>query len=151
MPCSLSSVSSRALTLLALVVALLASLGVTAPHASAATTGSRVVAEAAKHQGAPYKYGATGPTRFDCSGYTRYVYSRFGKSLPHSSSQQYSRTHHVAKSSKQVGDLIFFKSGSSITHVGIYAGSGTMWDAPKSGDVVKHRKIYSSNYVVGRP
>jgi cell wall-associated NlpC family hydrolase len=80
-----------------------------------------------------------------------YVFSRFGKRLPHSSSAQYNAVRHIAKSSKQVGDLLFFRSSSgSIGHVGIYAGNGKMWDAPKSGDHVRLRAIYSSNYSVGR-
>ena len=155
MPSSALSWPARALALLALTVALtvalLASLLVVAPGADASTPGSRVVAEAGKHRGKPYQYGADGPSRFDCSGFTKYVYSRFGKSLPHSSAQQYRVSRKVAKSAKQVGDLIFTRSSSGrIGHVGIYAGSGKFWVAPKTGDVVKLQKIYTSNYVVGR-
>jgi cell wall-associated NlpC family hydrolase len=122
-----------------------------APAQAAVPLGQKVVAEAKTHKGKPYVYGATGPSKFDCSGFTKYVFSRFGKKLPHSSSAQYGAVSHVAKSSVQVGDLIFFKSSSgSINHVSIYAGNGKMWDAPKSGDHVRLRAIYSSNYVVGR-
>jgi cell wall-associated NlpC family hydrolase len=139
--------------LLTLLTALLASLLVTSGStaADATTPGSAAVQEASHHSGQPYAYGASGPTRFDCSGFTLYVFSRFGKRLPHSSSAQYNAVRHIAKSSKQVGDLVFFKSSSgSINHVGIYAGGGKMWDAPKSGDHVRLRAMYSSNYVVGR-
>ena len=123
----------------------------TAAPADAATYQSRVVNEAAHHRGQPYKYGAAGPTRFDCSGFTMYVFSRFGKRLPHNAAQQYNVVHHVAKANKQVGDLIFIRSSSGrIGHVGIYAGNNKMWHSPKSGDVVKLATIYSSNYVVGR-
>ena len=126
---------------------------VTAGPAQASTFGQRVVAEAQKHQGKPYQYGATGPSRFDCSGFTLYVFSRFGKRLPHNSAQQYTApgVRKVANSSKQLGDLIFMRSSSNrITHVGIYAGSGRWWVAPKSGDRVKLQTLYSSNYVTGR-
>jgi cell wall-associated NlpC family hydrolase len=144
----------RAPALLALLVSLLGTLLVgTATPAHAAFSGTAVVQEASRHSGAPYARGASGPSRFDCSGFTRYVFSRFGKSLPHSSSAQYTApgVRHVAASSKQPGDLLFFKSSSgSIGHVGIYAGNGKMWDEPKSGDHVRLRAIYSSNYVVGR-
>jgi cell wall-associated NlpC family hydrolase len=139
--------------LLILLTALLASLlvGTGSTAADATTPGAAAVQEASHHNGQPYAYGATGPTRFDCSGFTLYVFSRFGKRLPHSSSAQYNAVRHIAKSSKQVGDLVFFKSSSgSINHVGIYAGNGKMWDAPKSGDHVRLRAMYSSNYVVGR-
>ncbi len=141
----------RVLALLALVVALLGSLLVAAPAAEAAPMGSRIVAEAARHKGTPYRFGATGPSGFDCSGFTRYVYSRFGKQLPHNSAAQYRVSRKVAKSAKRAGDLIFTRSGSGrIGHVGIYAGGGKFWVAPKAGDRVKLQRIYTSNYVVGR-
>ncbi len=141
-----------------IVVAVLAAaaLGsgiVTAAPADAATFGQRVVSEASRHQGKPYVYGATGPSRFDCSGFTLYVFSRFGKRLPHNSTQQYTApgVHHVAKANKAQGDLVFMKSSTGrITHVGIYAGSNRWWVAPKSGDRVKLQTLYSSNYVVAR-
>jgi cell wall-associated NlpC family hydrolase len=56
----------------------------------------------------------------------------------------------VAVSAKQPGDLLFFRSGSRVTHVGIYAGGGKMWAAPTRGDRVKLQSIYSSRYSVGR-
>jgi peptidoglycan DL-endopeptidase CwlO len=138
--------------LLVLLTALFGSLLVSSARPADATTpGASYVQEASRHNGQPYAYGAAGPTRFDCSGFTKYVFGRFGKSLPHSSSAQYGYVQHIAKSSKQVGDILFFRSSSgSITHVGIYAGGSSMWDAPKSGDHVRKRAIYSSNYVVGR-
>ena len=143
---------ARVPALLLLVAALLGSLLVTAPQSDAGTTlGQKAVAEASRHKGKPYQYGAAGPIRFDCSGFTMYVFSRFGKKLPHNSAQQYAKIHKVAKGSKQVGDLLFMKSSSGrITHVGIFAGSNKWWVAPKAGDVVKLQTLYSSNYVVGR-
>ena len=126
-------------------------VAVTAVPAEAATYQSRLVTEASRHRGAPYQWGAAGPSRFDCSGFTMYVFGKFGRSLPHNSAQQYSRTHHVAKSRLAVGDLLFFKNSSGrISHVALYAGNGKMWHAPHSGDVVKLAAVYSSNYVVGR-
>jgi cell wall-associated NlpC family hydrolase len=114
------------------------------------TVGQQAVTEASRHKGAPYQYGAEGPTRFDCSGFTRYVWSRLGKSLPHNSGQQYSIVRHVAKADKKVGDLIFTYDGGSIHHVGIYAGNGQWWHSPKTGDVVKLATIYTQSYYVGR-
>lgn len=139
-------------SLLLLLTTLFGSLLVaTSSPAEATTPGSAYVQEASRHNGKPYGAGAVGPSRFDCSGFTLYVFSRFGKRLPHSSSAQYAAVRHIAKTSKQVGDLVFFKSSSgSIGHVGIYAGNGKMWDSPKAGDHVRLRAMYSTNYVVGR-
>lgn len=118
---------------------------------AAAPLGTKAVAEASKHNGKPYQWGATGPYRFDCSGFTLYVFGRFGKRLPHNSTQQYQVVRHIPKSSVQVGDLIFTGSSpSTIGHVGIYAGNGYIWHSPHSGSTVKKSKIWSSSYYVGR-
>ncbi|GAC1444873.1 MAG: hypothetical protein NVSMB55_22720 [Mycobacteriales bacterium] len=109
--------------------------------------GQQVVAEASRHRGAPYRYGATGPNAFDCSGFTRYVYSRFGRSLPHNAASQRNDTQAVSRSDMRVGDLVFLDGNN---HVGIYAGNDSMWDAPHSGTEVTLRRIYSSSYTVGR-
>jgi cell wall-associated NlpC family hydrolase len=112
--------------------------------------GDKAVAEAKRHRGAPYSYGAAGPGRFDCSGLTRYVFSRLGKSLPHSSSAQAQSTRRVANSAKKPGDLIFTYHGSTVGHVGIYAGGSQMWAAVKAGDVVRLQSFSGRTYRVGR-
>jgi cell wall-associated NlpC family hydrolase len=109
--------------------------------------GQEVLAEAARHRGAPYQYGATGPSAFDCSGFTRYVFGRLGKSLAHNAAAQRNETQAVSRSAMRVGDLVFLDGNG---HVGIYAGNGNMWDAPHSGAYVNLRRIYSSSYTVGR-
>jgi len=113
--------------------------------------GAKVLAEAKRHTGALYKFGAAGPKRFDCSGYTLYVYKKAaGKSLPHKANLQQRSGRSVAKGNKQVGDLIVFRNGSYGSHVGIYAGGGYMYDSPHTGARVGKHKMYGSNYVVRR-
>jgi cell wall-associated NlpC family hydrolase len=109
--------------------------------------GQRVLAEAAKHRGAPYRYGATGPSAFDCSGFTRYVFAQFGRSLPHNADAQRDMAQPIARANARPGDLVFMDHNG---HVGIYAGDGMMWDAPRSGKNVTLRHIYSDSYTVGR-
>lgn len=110
-----------------------------------------VLAEAKKHVGALYKYGAAGPKRFDCSGFTMYVYKKsIGRKLPHKANSQQRYGKAVSKSKKKPGDLIVFRSGSYGYHVGIYAGAGKMYDSPHSGARVTKRKMFGSNYVVRR-
>ncbi|MFI5933406.1 C40 family peptidase [Actinoplanes sp. NPDC051494] len=114
-------------------------------------SGAKILAEAKKHKGALYKYGASGPKRFDCSGFTKYVYKKAaGKSLPHKANSQQNYGKSVSKSKKQVGDLIVFRSGGHGYHAGIYAGGGYIYDSPHSGARVGKHKIWSSNYVVRR-
>ncbi|MCA1712945.1 MAG: NlpC/P60 family protein [Actinobacteria bacterium] len=109
--------------------------------------GQRVLAEARRHNGAPYRYGAVGPSAFDCSGFTRYVFGRLGKSLPHNASAQRSAAQPISRANARPGDLVFMDGNG---HVGIYAGDGMMWDAPRAGKNVSLRRIYSSTYAVGR-
>ena len=152
---STHSSARRTPALLLVLASLLSSLAFgtfTAAPADAATiVGSRVVIEASHHKGAPYKWGAAGPTRFDCSGFTMYVFRKFGRSLPHNAAQQYNAVRHIAKTSEQVGDLLFFRSNGRITHVAIYAGKHRMWHAPHTGSYVEMARIYSTSYFVGRP
>jgi cell wall-associated NlpC family hydrolase len=119
--------------------------------AAAQVSGADIVAEAKKHQGKAYRFGASGPHTFDCSGYTMYVYRKVaGKTLPHKAHLQQKAGTRVSKSAAKVGDLVVIRSGSRGTHAGIYAGDGYMWNSPRSGKTVSKQKIWSSNYVVQR-
>lgn len=107
----------------------------TAPDAAAATSLKvRAMNVAAAQKGDPYRWGATGPNAFDCSGLVYYSYGKVGKRLPRVAQDQYNKSYKVAASKRQVGDLVFIgKSSKSIYHVGIYAGfwngKGWMWNA----------------------
>ncbi len=116
-----------------------------------ATLGQQAVAIAAQQAGKPYQYGSTGPNSFDCSGFTTYIYkTRLGRSIPRTSADQAAALPQVAQSAKQPGDLLFFRTGGRVTHVGVYAGGNAMWAAPTTGDRVKLQSIYTSSYTVGR-
>ena len=110
-----------------------------------------ILREAKRHLGARYRYGATGPSSFDCSGFTRYVYSRFGVSLPHQSGAQSHAVHLIPAARKQPGDLIFFRTRSGrIDHVGIYAGGNFVYAASRGAGRVKLQAIYTGRISVGR-
>ncbi|KOT37620.1 glycoside hydrolase [Streptomyces caelestis] len=121
-----------------------------ASEAAAASTATKALNIAASKKGAPYRWGATGPYRFDCSGLTLYSFKKAGKKLPRTAAQQYNKTRHISAGSRRAGDLVFFHSGSYVYHVGIYAGKGKIWHAPKTGDVVRLQKIWTSNVWYGR-
>lgn len=83
---------------------------------------SDLLEEARTHTGKRYRYGAKGPTNFDCSGFTGYVYKQFGFKLNASSSGQYSDGVAVENGDLRPGDLVFFSSPRSrggVGHVGI--------------------------------
>ena len=116
-----------------------------------AGTGARAVRIAATRRGAPYQWGAVGPRRFDCSGLTKWVYARMGKRLPRTAAQQYAATVHIPSWARRPGDLVFFKTGSGyVHHVGIYAGAGTIWHAPHSGDHVRRARLWTRSVWYGR-
>ena len=104
---------------------------------------NQVVAVAKQYVGVPYVYGGASPAGFDCSGFTQYVYAQFGIALPHSSSRQGSGGTAIAASAALPGDLVVMDGGG---HVGIYLGGNTMIDAPRAGENVEIRAIYTSNH-----
>ncbi len=100
-------------------------------------SGSEIVSYAKTLIGTPYVHGGSSPKGFDCSGFTQYVYAHFGGNLPRTSAGQYGCGTFVDKSQLQPGDLVFFKSSSRISHVGIYVGGGSFIHSPQAGDKVK--------------
>ncbi|GHA99798.1 MULTISPECIES: C40 family peptidase [Streptomyces] len=121
-----------------------------ATEASAATLATKALKIAASKKGSPYQWGATGPRRFDCSGLTLYSFKKAGKKLPRTAAQQYNKTRHISARSRRAGDLVFFHRGSYVYHVGIYAGHGKIWHAPRTGAVVRLEKIWTKNVWYGR-
>jgi cell wall-associated NlpC family hydrolase len=113
--------------------------------------GRMVIKRAAAQRGKPYRWGATGPRAFDCSGYVTYVMKGVGvKHLPRTSSAMAKKAKRVAKSHRRVGDLVFFTSGGRVSHVAVYAGHGKIWHSPGAGRSVTKVKIWTSSYRVGR-
>ncbi|MBA0054270.1 glycoside hydrolase [Streptomyces sp. AJS327] len=106
---------------------------------SYAAKAEKVIAFAKKELGKPYVWGATGPSSYDCSGFTQAAWRTAGISLPRVTYDQVEVGTKVAKSDMKPGDLIFFYD--DISHVGIYVGGGQMIHASKPGDDVKYESI----------
>jgi len=105
---------------------------------------ARIIAVARNQIGDRYSAGAVGPSAFDCSGFTRFVYRvAVGKYLPHYSRAQYDKVKKIPLRQARPGDLVFFlRNGAH--HVGIYLGRGRMVDAAGYGKGVRISPISGS-------
>lgn len=111
----------------------------------------RVLSVARDQFGDPYVYGAAGPSAFDCSGFTLYVYRQAtGMSLPHRATSQYQMGKPISRSEARPGDLVFFHSGGDIYHASIYAGNGDILHVSRPGTVVGRDPIWSSSVYFAR-
>lgn len=106
---------------------------------SSSSKGARALAYAKKQLGDPYRYGAAGPSSFDCSGLAMAAWKSAGVSIPHQTGAIYRSQHKISKSQLRPGDLVFFYSGRS--HVAIYAGNGNVIHAPHTGSRVSYIKM----------
>jgi len=106
----------------------------TAPVAAASitsSTGQSIVNFGKIYMGVRYQFGASTSTTksFDCSSFMKYIFGKYGISLPRSSVAQSKVGKAVSKANLRPGDLVFFSSGSratgkNVTHVAVYAGNG---------------------------
>lgn len=117
--------------------------------AGSSSLGAKIEKIALSQIGAPYSYGGMTPAGFDCSGFTSWVYSHIGVTLPHSSSAQYSLGgsgdfESIASIEElEVGDLVFHGSESGIQHVGIYVGDNQFVSATSSSGI-QVRSLFDS-------
>jgi cell wall-associated NlpC family hydrolase len=112
---------------------------ITAPSARV----KRVIDFACAQLGEAYLWGAAGPDRWDCSGFTMKAWQQGGVSLPHSSRMQAGYGTRISLSQARAGDLVF--SYSPISHVAISLGNGMVIYAPQTGDVVKIAPVRAAN------
>jgi len=109
--------------------------------------------------GTPYVWGATGPTKFDCSGFTQWVFRDAGINIPRISREQAKVGKYVRYENLQRGDMVFFDTKKhrtgKVCHVGIYLGNGDFIHASSSGKKVvifnfNDKKFYKKRFLWGR-
>lgn len=158
MPATLRMPALRASSLLVLpllLVSVFSTLMVsTAPRAEALTASQRVASalDVATNQiGDPYRYGAAGPSAFDCSGLIYYSYRKAGFSrIPRTSDAQANFARRIKKSNMRRGDLMFFYDGGGVYHAAIFLrwkdGKAWMLDAPRSGERVHRHYAWTTQW-----
>ncbi|MBE3588711.1 MAG: C40 family peptidase [Thermoanaerobacteraceae bacterium] len=111
-----------------------------------------ILAKAVSLLGKPYAFGASGPSSFDCSGFTAYVFRQVaGINLPHNAAAQAELGRPVSRDRLSPGDLVFFGyyGGRGIGHVGIYVGEGRFIHASTNRGVTYSSlsdTYYANNY-----
>jgi cell wall-associated NlpC family hydrolase len=124
-------------------------LPVSVPQVSG-VDGYALVGTALSLRGAPYRNGGTDPAGFDCSGFTQYVFSRYGIALPREVRDQFQQGKSVAEGELAAGDLLFFSTTApGATHVGIAIGGDQFVHAPSSTGVVRVERL-SAGYWAAR-
>ena len=97
----------------------------------------RLIQSSFQYIGTPYWFGGTTPRGFDCSGFTRYVFSSVGVNLPRMADGQYSVGRPVSSERLQPGDVVFFETYEiGPSHVGIYIGNSQFISSTSSQGVV---------------
>lgn len=113
-----------------------------------------IIRIAEKKLGSRYVWGATGKKNtFDCSGFTSYVYKKYGINIPRTSRNQSKYGKYVKRDNLKKGDLIFFDTSKKhkgyVNHVGIYLGDNRFIhasSAKKRVVVSKLSKFYAQRY-----
>jgi peptidoglycan DL-endopeptidase CwlO len=104
-------------------------------EAAAASARAKALDLALSKVGSPYRYGASGPNAFDCSGLVTWAFKKAGVSLPRTSRAQSRVGTPVSRDELRPGDLVFFYK--PVSHVGIYIGDGKIVHASSRKSPVK--------------
>jgi cell wall-associated NlpC family hydrolase len=106
----------------------------------------------AQHQewrGVRYKDNGFSKKGIDCSGFVHLTFrNRLGKKIPRTTSQLSQLGTRIKRSQLRPGDLVFFKTGIKLRHVGIYVEKGKFLHASTSKGVIISRldNVYWSKH-----
>jgi cell wall-associated NlpC family hydrolase len=108
-----------------------------------------IVTIAQRYFGVPYVWGGASPSGFDCSGLAMYCYAQIGIGMSHGATDQQRQSTPVGLGDLRPGDLVFFGNSSFSHHVAIYAGGGSVIEAPYTGAVVGYGPLGGRDAWIG--
>jgi len=109
--------------------------------------------------GTKYVWAANGPSAFDCSGFTKYVFQQNGINLPRYSAHQANIGKKIKFSELKKGDLVFFDTHKrfkhKVNHVGIFIGKNQFIHASSAKKRViitsfSKKKFYRNKFLYAR-
>lgn len=128
--------------------------GYTIPAGTSAA-GQMAVTFALAQLGKPYLWGGEGPDAYDCSGLMQTAWARAGVPIGRVVGQQMHDGVPTTLDALRPGDLVMIPGALGTMarpgHVGMYIGYGLLVVAPKTGDVVRVRRLepFVSNGLAG--
>ena len=123
------------------------------------TKEDEILETAKEFLGVKYVWAANGPSAFDCSGFTKYVFEKHGITIPRYSGYQAKVGTKVAYNELQKGDLVFFdtetRGKGKVNHVGIFLGDNKFIHASSGGKRVMitsftQKKFYKTCFLQGQ-
>jgi cell wall-associated NlpC family hydrolase len=123
------------------------------------TKNDEILETAKEYLGIKYLWAANGPSAFDCSGYTKYVFKQNGITLPRYSGHQANVGVKINFNELEKGDLVFFDTAKGfhgkVNHVGIYIGENQFIHASSARKKVmitsfSQKKFYKNRFLHGR-
>ena len=123
------------------------------------TKEDEILETAKEFLGVKYVWAANGPTAFDCSGFTKYVFEKHGITIPRYSGYQANVGTKVTFNELQKGDLVFFDTDTrgkgKVNHVGIFLGDNKFIHASSGGKKVMitsfdQKKFYKICFLHGQ-
>ncbi|CDG20940.1 Lipoprotein spr [Xenorhabdus poinarii G6] len=98
---------------------------------------SKILNQYADWKGVAYRLGGNTKRGIDCSAFVqRTFHDQFGVALPRSTIDQQNIGQTVSRTKLQAGDLVLFKTGRHMRHIGIYIGNNQFVHASTSNGVI---------------
>lgn len=107
---------------------------------AASAVAGRAAQIALQQVGKPYRWGAVGPDRFDCSGLISYAYNHAGASgfgrMTSAGMAVSPKFRKISRSEVQAGDVLY-----KVGHVALAISNSQLVEAPRTGIPVRTRSI----------